>query len=120
MDEACDAMLSSALQQHMCPVDIRVGKLVRVAKAEINVGLRREMEDGVDVMLAQYALHVCRRCNVAVLEGEVPLLFKCPRIIQCRAVVELIEGDDIIVVRIREDEMANNPTGSAHGSIELL
>ena len=102
----------------MSAVYICVGKLVRVAKAEVYVRLRCEMENGVDVVLAQYALHVYWRCNIAVFERKVSLLIERSRVVQCRAVVELVEGHDIVAVRVREDEMADKPTGSAHASME--
>ena len=52
------AMLSGPLQQHMCPIHICICELVRVAKAEVDVRLRRKVEDGVDLVLAKHALYV--------------------------------------------------------------
>jgi hypothetical protein len=48
-----------------------------------------------------------------MLEGEVRLIVEDARIVECRAVVELIEGDDVIVVGICDDEMAYEPAGAA-------
>lgn len=45
-------MFPRSLQEHMRPVYVCVCELVRIAEAEVDVGLRREMEDGVDLMLA--------------------------------------------------------------------
>jgi hypothetical protein len=47
-----------------------------------------------------------------MLEGEVRLIVEDARIVECRAVVELIEGDDVIVVGICDDKMAYEPTGA--------
>jgi hypothetical protein len=120
MYEPGHAMLAGPLQKHMCPIYIRVGKLVRVAEAEIDMGLRREMEDGVDVMLPQYPLYVRWRCDVTVLEREVWFVVECSGVVQRRAVVKLIKGDDIVLVGVREDEMADEPAGSAHRSVSKV
>lgn len=96
----------------MCPVNVRVGKLIRIAEAEVDVRLRCEMEDGVDLVLTQHALHVGRRRNVPILESEVWLVLEDARIVQSRAVIELVVGDDIVLIWVREDEMADEPTGA--------
>jgi hypothetical protein len=48
-----------------------------------------------------------------MLEREIRLVVKNARVVQRRAVVELIEGDDMVVVGICDDEMANEPAGAA-------
>jgi hypothetical protein len=48
-----------------------------------------------------------------MLEGEIRLVVEDARVVECRAVVELIEGDDVVVVGICDDEMAYEPTGAA-------
>jgi hypothetical protein len=108
-----DAMLPCALQKNMRPVYIRVGELIGVAEAEINMRLRGEMENGIDLVLPQHALDVCRRGNVSVLECKVWPAVEDARVVQCCAIVELIQRDDIVVVGVRQDQMADKPTGSA-------
>lgn len=105
-------MLSSSLQEHMCPIYIRVGEFVRIAEAEVDMRLRCEVEDGVDSVLAQHALHVDRRCDVSILEGEVGLVFKNARVVQGRAVVELVVRHDIVMIGVCEDKMAHKPAGA--------
>jgi hypothetical protein len=89
--EPVHAMFPRPLQQHMRPVYIRVCELVRVTEAQVDVRLRREVEDGVDLVLAKHAFHVGWRCDVAIFESEVRLIVEDSRIIQSRAVVELVK-----------------------------
>jgi hypothetical protein len=42
----------------MCPVYIRIGELVRIAKAEVDMRLRCKVEDGVDLVLSKHPLDV--------------------------------------------------------------
>jgi hypothetical protein len=91
MYEPVHAMFPGSLQQHMRPVYIRVCELVRVTEAQVDVRLRREVEDGVDLVLAKHAFHVGWRCDVAIFESEVRLIVEDSRIIQSRAVVELVK-----------------------------
>jgi hypothetical protein len=105
-------MFSRSLQKDMCPIHICVRELVRVAEAEINVRLCGEVEDGIDVVLAQDTLDICRRGNVTMLKSEVRSVVEDARVVQARTVVELIERDDIVVVGVRQDEMADKPTCS--------
>ena len=115
-----DATLSRAFQQHMCTVYVCVCELVRVAEAKIDVRLRSEMEDGVDFVLTKHALHIRRRCDVAILGSEVGLVVEGARIIERCAVIELVEGDYIVVFGVREDKMAGEPTGTVAVSTLLM
>jgi hypothetical protein len=104
----------------MRSVYVGVGELVRVAEAEVNMRLCGEVEDGIDVVLAQHTLNVGRRGNVSMLEGEVRSVVEDARVVQARAVVELIERDDIVVVGVCQDQMAGKPTCSALASAFIL
>jgi hypothetical protein len=84
-------------------VYVCVCELIRVAEAKVDVRLRSEMEDGVDLVLAKHALYVGRRCDVAILECEVGFVVKGARVVERCAVVELIEGDYVVVLGVRED-----------------
>lgn len=109
--EPIDAVLPRSFKQNMCAVHIGVCELVRVTKAQVDVRLRREVEDGVDLVLAKHSLDVAWRCDVAVFEGKVRSVVEHARVVQGRAVVELVEGDHI-VVWIGEHEMAHEPARS--------
>jgi hypothetical protein len=74
--------------------------------------LRRKVENCVDPMLAKHAFHVYWRCDVAVFKCEVFLVIQDPRVVEGRAVVELVERDDVVVTRVCENEMADEPTGT--------
>jgi hypothetical protein len=117
MYEPVHAMFPGSLQQHMRPVYIRVGKFVRVAKAQVDMRLRCEVKNGVNLVLAKHAFHVGWRCDVAIFKREVFLLIEDPRVVEGRAVVELVERDDVVMARICENEMADEPTGTAFVSV---
>lgn len=102
----------------MCSIDVGVCELVRIAEAQVDVGLRGKVEDGVDPVLAEHSFDVRGRCDVALLEGEVGTAVQDARIIQSRAVVELVERDDMIV-RVRQDQVAHKPASSTRKSRQL-
>lgn len=110
--ESADAMFPRALQQHMRAIYICVRELVRVAEAEVDVRLRSEVEYRVDFVLAEHALDVGGRGDVAVFECEVWLVVEGARVVERCAVVELVVGDDVVVLGVREDEVPNEPAGS--------
>jgi hypothetical protein len=105
-------MLSSTFKQDVRSVYVCVRELIRVAEAEVDVRLRSEVEDGVDLVFAKHPLYVGRRCDVTILECEVGLIVKDARVVECRAVVQLVEGDYVVVLGVCEDEMADEPAGS--------
>jgi hypothetical protein len=103
----------------MRPVHVCVREFVRVTEAEVDVRLRREVEDGIDLVLAQHALYVGRGCNVAILKGKISSAVEDSCVVEGCAVVELVEGHDI-VVGVGEDKMADEPTGTADKSASIL
>ena len=96
VDEAPDARLDRALDHDVRAVHVRLGELERVAEAQVDVGLRREVEDRVDLVRGEAAHHVLDLGHVAVVEGEVGLGVEDARVVQGRAIVELVEGDDVV------------------------
>lgn len=104
-------MLARSLEQDVCAVYVRVGELVRVAEAQVDVGLRCEVEDGVDLVLTQHALDIAWGGDVAMLEGEVRSVVEHARVVQRCAVVELVQRDDV-VVGVGEYEVPYKPAGA--------
>ena len=84
----------------MGSIDISVRKRVRVAKAQIDVGLRCKVEYSIDTVLLQAVHHLVRVRDVAMVEGEVPLAVEDPCVVQGRTVVQLVEGDDIVCIGV--------------------
>lgn len=84
-------MLPRPLQQNMRSIYVRGRELIRITEAEIDVRLSGKVEDGVYAMLAEHSLYFGRRGDVALLEREVCAPFKNARVIERRAVVELVE-----------------------------
>jgi hypothetical protein len=93
----------------VCAIYVRICELVRIAEAEIDVGLSGEVEDGVNLVLAQHTLYVRGRCNVPMLKGKVLAVVEDASVIQGRAIVELVEGYDIVAVGVRESKVSDEP-----------
>jgi hypothetical protein len=63
-------------------------------------------------VLAEHTLHVCREGDISILEYEVALVIEHARVVEGRAVIELVEGDDVVMLGIREDEVADEPAST--------
>lgn len=98
-----------ALQQYMRSEHIILGERVRIAKRQVHVRLRGQMEDGVDVVLSQTAQHIGRLGDVSVEEFEIGPGFEHARVVERTAVVELVEADDVVGGRVFGDEVADQP-----------
>lgn len=112
------ANMMRALQQLVRANEVVPTKLQRVAKAEIDVCLSSEMDNNVDLELPQTAQHILSLRHVAVEEGEVRAAFQHPRVVPRAAVVELVEGDDIVCIRVFGREVPNDPRGT--GSVSWV
>jgi len=93
------AVLLDAFQQDVRAEHIVLRKVVRVAKTQIHMRVRSEVEYGVDVVLLQTLDHVARDCHVPVEEAEIAQLsrLKHARIVERAAIVELVKGHDVVV-----------------------
>lgn len=100
----------------MGAVDVGTGELVAVAEAQVDVGLRGEVEDGVNAVFLEHRLHGERGCDVAVDKGKVGAGGEAARIVERGTIVELVEGDDVIVGGVGEGKMANDPAGAVECS----
>jgi hypothetical protein len=116
MDELLYSNLLRTLQENVCPVNIGVGESVRVTKTQIDVGLRREVEDGIDIVSLK-AVHNLRRIgNVAMVECEVALVVQDSGVVQRSTVVKFVEGYDIIRVRVRQGQVSHKPASTRYTS----
>lgn len=95
-------MFPRSLEQDMCSINICMRELVRVAKAEVNMRLRRKMDNGVGFVSTEHTLHSSRRGDVALLECEVRSAIENARVVECCAVVQFVQGNHIIV-GVRKD-----------------
>lgn len=112
MDELLDSDLLCALQQNVCPVDVCVCESVRVTKAQIDVGLRGEVEDGIDLVTLEAVHYLGGVGDVSMVEGEVSLVVEDSGIVQGRAVVKLVEGDNVVCIGIGQGEMSYEPAST--------
>lgn len=97
----------------MSSVDIGVGESVRVTKTQIHVGLRGKMENGINVVSLEAVHDLGGICNVAIVEGEIPLVVQDTGVVQGSAVIELIEGDDVVRVGVGQGKMSYEPACTA-------
>jgi len=105
------AILLDALQQDVGADDIVHGEFVRVSKAQVDVRVGGEVEDGVDVVLLQTFDHVGGDGNIAVEEVEVAQLLRLQQagIVERAAVVEFVETDDVVVALVFDGQVAYKP-----------
>ena len=87
VDELLDANFLRTLQNHMCAVNVGVCERVRVTETQINVGLRCEMEDGVNFVSLEAVHHFGGICDIAMVESEVALVVQGTRVVEGSAVV---------------------------------
>lgn len=96
VDKELDRQLDRGLKHDVRALDIRLGELEGVPKAEIHVRLRGKVEDRVDGVVFDAPHHGLEVRDVAVDELEVRAAIQAVRVVQCGAVVDLVEGDDPI------------------------
>ena len=93
----------------MCAEYIVFRENVGVAETQVHVCVRREVEDGVNVVLLQAFDHVAWNRDIAVEEAEVRLRLQHAGIVQRAAVVELVEGNNVVGVGIFDGKVAYKP-----------
>src|SRR5450432_3664497 len=96
----------------MCAKDVVIGECVRVAKAQVNVGLSGKVEDGINLVAFKTIHDFGGVCNIAMVEAKVPLVIERPGIVERSAVVQLVERDNIIGIRICHGQMSHQPTST--------
>ncbi len=100
MNELLDPNLLRRFQEDVGSVHIGVSKGIRVTEAQIDVGLRRKVEDGIDVVSLQAVHDLGGVCNIAMVEGEVALVIEDSGVVERGAVVELVKRDNVVCVRV--------------------
>lgn len=103
----CTFESNDTIKQNMSPPDIILGEGFRVTKAEVDVRLSGEVEDCVDFKSLQTLHHICLACYIAMEEVEIRTAFEHPRVMSRAAIVQFVERDDSVVVRIFRHEMSN-------------
>lgn len=109
VDEALDADLLGRLEQHVGAVDVGVGETVRVSEAQVDVRLGGEVEDGVDVVALEAVHHLGGVGDVALVEGEVPLVIEGAGVVERSTVVELVKGDNVVCLGVCEGQVSYQP-----------
>jgi hypothetical protein len=76
------------------------------------VALRGEVEDGVNIVPLQAVYHLRWVGDVALVEAEVSPLVERPRVVERAAIIELVEGDDVVRVRVCDGQVADQPASA--------
>lgn len=113
VDEFLDSDLLRALQENVCAVDVCVCEGIRVTKTQINMRLCSEVENGIDVVALEAVHNFGGVCDVAMVEREVSLVVEDSGIVERGTVVELVEGDDIVCIRVGKGKMSYQPASTA-------
>lgn len=59
--------------------------------------MRCEVEDRIDLVFAKHTLYVGGRSDIALFKGEVRLTIEYARVVEGCAMIEFIEGHDVVV-----------------------
>lgn len=113
MDEPLDADLLRTFQQHVGAIYIGMREAVRVAKTEIDMRLSRKVKNGVDFMALHAVQDLSRMCQVSVVKRKVGAVIQGARVIERRAIVQLVKRYYIIGFGVSQCEMTHHPRGAA-------
>lgn len=90
-----------------------MGERIRVSKTQIDVGLRRKVEDGINFVSLQTVHHFRGIGDVAMVEGKVALVVESSSVVQGGAVIELVERHDVVCIGIGQSQMSDQPASTA-------
>jgi len=96
----------------MCAIYICMCECVRVTKAQINVRLCGKVENCVNIVSLQAVHDLGRVCDIAMVECEISFVIEDSRVVQGSAVVELVEGNDVVGIGIGQCEMSYKPAST--------
>ena len=97
VDEAHDVVHLRGLEQHVRAEDVVPRELERVAERVVDVRLRREVHDRVDLLRLQDVVDEVRRADVALDEFVVRQRRDLLEVREARAVVEAVEVQDLVL-----------------------
>jgi acyl-[acyl carrier protein]--UDP-N-acetylglucosamine O-acyltransferase len=75
-------------------------KCIGVTEAQINVRLCGKVENCVNIVSFKAVHDFGRVCDIAMVKGEISFVIEDSRVVQGSAVVELIEGNDVVGIGI--------------------
>ena len=97
VDEANHIVHLGRFQQHVRAEDVVPRELERVAERVVDVRLRREVHDRVDLLRLQNVVDEVRRADVALDEFVVRQRRDLLEVREARAVVEAVEVQDLVL-----------------------
>ena len=112
--EPCDADLAGRLQQRLGPEHVGAEEQSRVENGQTVVGLGREMDDGVDLLVTQRLLGQGAVTDVTLDEDDG--IFDVGQIRSVAGVGEHVIGDDVVLRMLFDpvaDEVRPDETGSS-------
>lgn len=119
LDELLDTACFGALEEELCAYDVGGGEGCWVLEARVDVGLGGEVDYGVDIVAAEAVCDVVCGGDVAPVEREIPTAVEHFGVIQCGAIIELVEGDEVVMVLIGDGEGSDDPRTSKGSSLTL-
>lgn len=91
-----------------------------IAEAQVDVSLSSEMKYRIDVELAKTLENVGGLGDIAVEETKIWPPFQHPRVVPRTAIIQLVEGYNIVRFWVLRNEVAHQPGGTASDQIELV
>lgn len=113
VDEAADVYLFGTLQQNVGAVDVGMGKVVRVAEAQVDVRLGGKVKNGVDAVALQAVDHLGRVGDVALVKGKVALIVENTRVVERGAVVQLVKRHNVVGIGVGQGQVPHQPACAA-------
>jgi hypothetical protein len=71
-----------------------------------------KMEYRIDLKPSKALYHIGSPCYVAMVEMEIRSALQHPRVVSRTAVVQLVKGDDVVMIRVLSHKMSNKPGGA--------
>lgn len=112
MNKFLNSNLLCALKQDVGAEYIVIGEGVGIAKAQVNVRLRGKVEDGINLVAIEAVHDFGGIGDVAMVKAKVPLVIKCPRIVQRGAIVKLVKRDNVVGIGVCHGQVSYQPAGA--------
>ena len=112
VDESLHSNLDCGLEHNVCATDIGFCEREGITEAEIDVGLSSKMEDGINMVLSQAAKDSFFVRHVAENELKVGVRVETFGVLECCAVVDFVEREDVVIIWIAQTEVADDPGGA--------
>lgn len=118
-DELLHPTCLGAIQEDLRAHDVGCCKQSRIFEASVDIRLSGKVNNGVDIVLAKTADDIVSGRNVAFVKGEIRTGAQYFSVFQGSAVLELVEGDEIVIIWIGDCEGSKDP-GTSTAILSVL